>query len=575
MTRFTEQTWLRWFQRQKPGCLYWLGFLILNGLLFLPNSWLLASSRPRAAFLHWHLEISLMILFLPFLRGIWQPRLRLWYARVFFLLYLVSWIYLVYEGAMMTLYHTTPNLFNDLPFIIGGMGFLIDGLRLQPWQVGLMILALLILLGVFYKLILSWFRHVSVQALGRGTRVLAAGLIFGSLLFAFTQPTALARPESVLRSLTFQLAANAQDSIAARQTIATYQSIQPHTIYNYAQTTRLLHRPHIYLIFVESYGSVLYKRPHFAPAYKDLLDSMETRLAEQGWAMVTGLSTSPTWGGGSWMAYTSAEFGLHIGTQPQFLAIEARYSQQPYPSLGRYLQSQGYRHIRLAPIERKLSAQAQATNDAFYGPDRWIFPEDLDYHGPVYGWGPSPPDPFSLHKARELLQTQPHAPLFFFYLTQNSHYPWAPLPPYLEDWRAFNDPHWPSPPPVREPISHRDNIQHYRDAIRYQWQTLSDFILSTPSDEEAIFILMGDHQPPRVSRKEDGYETPIHIIARDADFIQQFIPYGFEPGLKVSDLQSDMKHEALYSMLVRELVRAYGVHRGPLPYYPNGIQPSS
>jgi len=211
-------------------------------------------------------------------------------------------------------------------------------------------------------------------------------------------------------------------------------------------------------------------------------------------------------------------------------------------------------------------------NDAFYGPDRWITFDDLAYQGPLYGWGPSPPDQFSLNRSRELLQGGDDRPLFFFYLTQNSHYPWAPLPPFVDDWRTLDAPDWPSPPPVGEPIPHRDNIKHYREAIRYQWETLSDFILSTPADENAIFILIGDHQPPRVSRRADGFETPIHIIARDADFVQRFQQYGFDPGLLVSDLAPDMKHESLYSMLVREMVGAYGVSAGPLPLLPDGIE---
>ena len=574
--------------RFAPAFLYWAGFLALNFLLFLPlyllnyqNASFLPRitsiqgvlvSRSNPDIFRLNLEISLLILAFPLLRRLWAPVARRWYARIFFLIYLLTLIYAIYEGAITSLYHVTPNIFNDYQFIVGGIGFLFDGLRLNGWHLFAIGLTAIIFLALLYKLILIWFTRLPVERLGGATRYVAVAAIIMLLGVSLSDRRAAAQPESVVNSLSAKITANMQASLIAREEIESYTRIRPQETYNYNETTRLLRRPNIYLIFVESYGSVLYKRPHFVDAYKALMQQTEARLQEAGWTTETGLSTSPTWGGGSWMAYTSAEFGLHIGSQPQFLAIEERYIREPYPSLGRYLQSQGYWHVRLAPIERKLGYDQQVANDALYGPDQWIFPQDLDYRGPVYGWGPSPPDQFSMNKAREILETEKKTPLFFFYLTQGSHYPWAPLPPYLDDWRDLNDPDWPSPPPLGEPISHSDNIEHYRSAIEYQWQNLGDFILSTSEEEDAIFILIGDHQPPRVSRKEDGYETPIHIITRDADFARQFERYGFEPGMLVSDLDADIKHEGFYSMFVRELVDAYGSSIIPPAYLPDGIR---
>ena len=574
--------------RLMPAFMYWVGFLVLNFLLFLPlyllnyqdatflpriaslHEWLVSRSNPDIFRLN--LEISLLILAFPWLRRLWAPVARRWYARVFFLIYLLAFIYAIYESAITSLYHVNPNIFNDYRFIISGIGFLIDGLRLSGWYLLAIALGTLLVLALLYKLILLWFTRLPVDRLGPITRYMALAGIIMLLGINISSRQAMAQPERVVTSLSAKITANIQASLNAREELKSYNAIRPEESYDYTTTTRLFRRPNIYLIFVESYGSVLYKRPHFVDAYKALMQQTEARLQEGGWTMETGLSTSPTWGGGSWMAYTSAEFGLHISSQPQFLAIEEHYIQKPYPSLGRYLQSQGYWHVRLAPIERKLGYDQQVANNALYGPDQWIFPQDLDYHGPLYGWGPSPPDQFSLNKAREMLKEENKHPLFFFYLTQGSHYPWAPLPPYLDDWHDLNNPNWPSPPPLNEPIPHRDNIKHYRSAIAYQWQNLGDFILSTPQDEDAIFILIGDHQPPRVSRKEDGYETPIHIITRDPAFAQQFERYGFEPGMLVSDLEADMKHEGFYSMFVRELVHAYGSSTVPLPYLPDGIR---
>lgn len=570
-----------------PAVIYWLGFLFFNLFLFLPlylfnlqdatflphGTWRdLFISRSNQDIFRLSLEISILLLIYPFIVTHLSKKSQKRYARTFYAIFIFALIYAIYETVTISLYHSTPVLFNDYRFFVGGIGFLLDGLRLAWWQLILIILVIVGVPWLLFQLTVRWFSQLPFHRLGLFTNVVAVLLLFYLVTFAVLQRHALAQTQTVVESLSAKLLENTRASIAARNELKIYTDIQPETVYNYSETSRLFQHPNIYLIFIESYGSVLYKRPHFKDDYLKLMREMQARLEDQGWAVETGLSTSPTWGGGSWMAYTSTEFGLHIGSQPQFLAIKDQYTHQPYPSLGRYLQSQGYKTVRLAPIERKLTPSEQKGNEALYGPDQWIYFSDLAYQGPLYGWGPSPPDQFSLNKARELLQTDNHKPQFFFYLTQNSHYPWAPLPPYQADWRSLNNPDWKSPSPISEPISHRDNIKHYRDAIRYQWETLSAFILSTPEDEDAIFILIGDHQPPRVSRHADGFETPVHIIARDKNFVHRFESYGFESGLIVSDLEPDIKHEGFYSMFLRELVDAFGVSTTTLPYLESGIE---
>ncbi|HEY80343.1 MAG TPA: hypothetical protein EYP25_10445 [Anaerolineae bacterium] len=569
-----------------PGLWFWAGFLTFNFLLFLPLYLLNAQdaaflpsvplqrllTRDNPDIFRFNLEISLLLLLFLLARPLWRASRRKWVSRAFFLLHLLTLLYAIYESVILSLYHTSPILYNDIRFFISGVGFLIDGLRLSAWQLLLIALTLVIAFLLLYKLIILWFMRVPVERMGRASRLAAIALILLFLALTLTQGRAAAQPASELNSLSAKLLANTRASLLAREDVQAYDRIHPEAIYDYARTTRLFRKPNIYLIFIESYGSVLYKRSHFTNDYLALMAEMEARLRDGGWTMETGLSRSPTWGGGSWMAYTSAEFGLYISSQPQFLAIKDRFIRQPYPSLGRYLQTQGYHHVRLAPIQRALSAAEDEANDALYGPDRWLRFADLDYQGPLYGWGPSPPDQFTLNKARELLRSQSPFPLFLVYLTQNSHYPWAPLPPLTANWRDLNDPNWPSPPPIGEPIPHRDNIKHYREAIRYQWETLSQLILDTPASEDAIFILIGDHQPPRVSRRADSFDTPIHILARDHDFPPRFETYGFEPGLVVSDLRQDMQHEGFYAMFIRELAGAYGASAAPLPYLPQGIQ---
>jgi hypothetical protein len=87
-----------------------------------------------------------------------------------------------------------------------------------------------------------------------------------------------------------------------------------------------------------------------------------------------------------------------------------------------------------------------------------------------------------------------------------------------------------------------------------------------------IFILVGDHQPPVLTRHKDGFETPIHIFCKDSTFVRGFNAYGFNPGLQISPAHKSITHEGIYSMFMREFLRNYGTDTIHLPkYMPNGL----
>ena len=165
-----------------------------------------------------------------------------------------------------------------------------------------------------------------------------------------------------------------------------------------------------------------------------MAEALETSLANEGWSAVSALSKAPTWGGGSWMSYTSALFGVLVEQQSKYNAMKVKYTVLEYPNIGRYFSSQGYEYVWVVPINRELPETRQVIDDRFYGPDQWVTIETLDYDGPLFGWGPSVPDQFTLGFIQNFVAEQ-EQPTFLVYLTQNSHYPWTPLPPVLDDWR--------------------------------------------------------------------------------------------------------------------------------------------
>jgi hypothetical protein len=162
-------------------------------------------------------------------------------------------------------------------------------------------------------------------------------------------------------------------------------------------------------------------------------------------------------------------------------------------------------------------------------------------------------------------------PTFLFYITQNSHYPWTPQPAVVQDWRTLNQPAADPSSPLPDQLSQPTKRRNYLDAVEYQLRFLTDFILDTGSDD-AIYVLVGDHQPQQVSRRTDGFETPLHVISRDADFVQSLRGYGFDDGLVARDLTADLRHEGFYSLFVRALLASYGQGDRVLPdYLPYGV----
>lgn len=583
---------------QLPNLRFWVIFGVLNGLLFLPlfvlnlqdNAFLpptfagstdvvnalirLFTWRNNLDIFRLHAELTLLItawVLLPFL---WRARFARWFRILFTLFFFLTLFYQVYESAVSTLYQRQPVIYHDFQFIVGGIGFALRGLRLSAGRY----IAIILLVALLFLLV-NWMIRLlldteNVRRLSIWTRLAVVGITFFIVVSGIHYQNALASPKMAVSSVTAKMVGNWQASVQQKAEVESFDPATPNAIYNY-QDHLLLKKPDIYLIFIESYGSVLYKRRHFVEPYTELLTELQTTLNSAGWQSASALSLSPTWGGGSWMSYTSAQFGIEIDSQPQFLALREAFQQDPYPHQGWYLQNQGYEHVRISSMWADLRTEEAEANFNFYRPDSWLEKDDLAYEGSLYGWGPAPPDQYVLHYVREAVVTPSERPTFLFYLTQNSHYPWAPLPTLADDWHTLNQPAATPPAPLNEPIPHPLKKQNYLDAITYQLRTLVEFII-TEQDEDTIFVLIGDHQPPAVSNRADGFDTPIHIIGKDADFITSLSEYGFKEGLLRQDMEPTLHHAGFYSMFTRAILSNYGAGVNTLPpYLPTGISGST
>ncbi len=580
------RAWRLWFQKH-PDLSFWLLFGLLNCLLFLPGVltsedgpgfwaavtgapaqlwYILGIWRPTPDVARLHLEwmlLTALFAALPFLRRT-APRL------ILLLGYLFALVYAVYEAVLRSLYQMEPVFYSQYRMLTEGFAFVLDNLTIPAYYYLFALLGGgLLLLGLFFAIRLLTSQSIAGEISRFSQAVLALLVVFG-LGQAVRYQHYLAQPEMVVSSLFFKVRANVAASERVYATVRSFDDGYVRRAYDY-RGQKLVTKPNVYLLFVESYGSVLYKRPDYLRDYTALTDELEATLAVNGWHAASALSESPTWGGGSWMAYTSALFGLNIDSDPEYSMLMERYQMDDFPDLGSFLKNQGYRFYGLSSIALELSEAKWDRYLNFYGADRWLRYRDLNYTGPKYGWGPSPSDQYALNRARAEVRQETDRPYLFFTITQNSHYPWAPLPEIAEDWRTLNAPADDPLPIDAEGILHETRRKNYLDAVEYDLRVLVDFILNE-EDPNALFVLVGDHQPPRVSRKEDGWDAPIHIISRDAALVESLSAYGFETGLNVANPQPSLHHAGIHSLLARLLLAQYGDHKLALPaYLPDGI----
>jgi phosphoglycerol transferase MdoB-like AlkP superfamily enzyme len=579
----------------NPELRFWIGFVLLNILLFLP-AYLLnrfdtaflpqltrgqsETHRSLSSLFVWRNNLDVFRLYAEWvlLAALWvffgrirQGKIGRIYRAVALTFYLLALSYAIYEAVVRSMYQLDPILYSQLVLVLDNLAFVADSL---PISLGTILLIGMGIVAALYAVVRVVWHTLSTDVVqfGRVTQLLMALLVGWVIVSMLMLGTQLASPKMTVNSLTLKLRQNLIDSLTLYQRVHAFDADTPLAVYDHAGQT-LLRKPNVYLIFVESYGSVLYKRPDWHDAYVPYVEAHEAALTEEGWHMATALSDAPVWGGGSWMAYTSALFGLRVDSHPQYLALQETYVEEEYPHFGRYLQGQGYQFTQIASIERQLKADEQAKNDAFFGADKTLGFDDLDYAGLVYGWGPAPPDQYVLNFAREEVVLNSAEPQLLFFITQNSHYPWKPWPEFVPDWRDLDTGTLEVAETAFDPTTgpHAVLRASYIRSIEYELDVLFDFIRAS-GDEDAIFVLVGDHQPQRVARHDDGFDTPLHIISRDADLIASLDAYGFESGLLVSALEPAMRHEGIYSLLMHTLLTQYGSGvKTPPPYLPTGL----
>jgi hypothetical protein len=171
----------------------------------------------------------------------------------------------------------------------------------------------------------------------------------------------------------------------------------------------------------------------------------------------------------------------------------------------------------------------------FYGFDDIYGADRLAYRGPEFGWF-AIPDQYSLERLDALeVDRSPRAPLFVFFPTLTTHFPFNPTPPYQPDWRRIATDHPYDGPEIvrayaREP-DWMNFLPGYVDAMSYEFDTLAGY-LRRSTNRDVVMILLGDHQPPALVSGEDAtWNVPVHVITSRVPILEQLLTRGFRRGL--------------------------------------------
>ena len=288
----------------------------------------------------------------------------------------------------------------------------------------------------------------------------------------------------------------------------------------------------VLLLFLESYGAVTYDEPRVARIVSPARDELAHAAAEAGRHIVSAYASSPTFGGGSWLAHASFMSGVEVRDSGDYELLLTQ-ERETWPKL---FEKVGYRAIAVMPGMRGAWPEG-----SFYGFDTIYDEHALDYRGPDFGWWRIP-DQFSLARIADLeAHTDSHAPLLVFMPTINTHIPFLPVPPYQADWqRVLKDDPFP-PEDVKTSLAATPDWEAlggpYSDSFVYTFTYLAGYVRAHAGADQTL-VLIGDHQPAAsVAGVGARWEVPVHVVTGRADVAAALVAAGFVEGVALAPQQ--------------------------------------
>jgi hypothetical protein len=281
--------------------------------------------------------------------------------------------------------------------------------------------------------------------------------------------------------------------------------------------------------FVESYGRSAIEDPEFAPQIGGVLDAGNRRLRAAGFDSRSAYLTSPTAGGGSWLAHGTLLSGMWIDKQQRYDEL----ARSPRLTLTKAFRRAGWRTVGVMPGNDTGWPESGAL-----GYDRIYDAKDMGYQGPRFSWA-AMPDQYTLLRFQQTEHATRHRqPVMAEITLVSSHAPWEPIPRMINwndvgDGSVFDGMTTTDDPPEAILTRKSGRVRaDYRAAIEYSLSSLISYV-ETYGDDNLVIIFLGDHQPsPIVTGYGVSRDVPITIVARDRAVFSRISAWGWQPGLR-------------------------------------------
>lgn len=390
--------------------------------------------------------------------------------------------------------------------------------------------------GVFFAL---WAMRLAVQALAGGVGRFAHSWVFWLIvlaLLAFTAPAYRSYvppgspfPHAVLPTYLKELAkvyVIASPERAAKllptQTAVTEAFDQAQGIPLAALANR-----DVTLIFLETYGAVLYDQAAAREAVQPQREAWEAAIQASGQQVVSAFFKAPTIGGASDLSHLSVLSGIDL-TDPRRHDILLTTQK---PTLINLFQREGYEVFGVYH-----SVSWDWVERVFYRYDQYLSGPDLNYQGPEFGFWKIP-DQYALPRTEQLFPRDEAAkPRFTVFPTISSHFPFHQVPPFQPDFERLLGPEPFDPEEAAraqaEQVKWHDMRQDYYRSINYLQTWLAGYF-QQPEPRETVYIMVGDHQPTgSVVREDVPWDVPVFIVSRDQNLLARFKAQGFSDGMQ-------------------------------------------
>lgn len=315
-----------------------------------------------------------------------------------------------------------------------------------------------------------------------------------------------------------------------------------------AKSLSALQNKDVYLIFLESFGAVLYDNPEARARTERGRAALLQSIQKTQRHVVSAFFSSPTIGGASDLAHMSLLAGVDLSDprRHDLLLTTAR------PTLISLFRKAGYQTFGL------YHAVSWAWPEkAYYNYDVYLDGPALNYRGPSIGFWHIP-DQFAIARFEQMHPRRGNQPpRFLFFPTISSHFPFSPVPPYQPDWqRILSDQPFDAQEMNRvraEKVNWLNMAGDYLRSIDYTFDWLTGYI-AQPEPRDTVIILIGDHQPSaNVMGDGQPWHVPVFVIAKDRALLARFESQGFQPGLSPDRTVRGGMHD-----LTQVLLKAFG-----------------